>query len=168
MADMVREDHDQAYTVVLAEQTQSQKHEEFSGQKVYEMMLALFTEKRDRIYQERESKIERLAEEKTEWYRLLALQKGEPMQFHIEKLVYDKDVEKLKKVNAHLTEQNRFESDALNPDKVVIREGLVKQNDQQLTKLIEEKLRKDDPTQSSTNVHSPAKHGRRKTKGTAA
>ena len=93
-------------------------------------MLALFTEKRDRIYRERESKIERLAEEKTEWYRLLALQKGEPMQFHIEKLVYDKDVEKLKKVNAHLTEQNRFESDALNPDKVVIREGLVKQNDQ--------------------------------------
>ena len=102
MADMVRQENEQAYAVVLAEVTQTQKHEEFSGQRVYERMLALYTEKRDRQRHERDSKVERLAEEKTEWYRLLALQKGEPMQFHIEKLVFDKDLEKLKKVNAHI------------------------------------------------------------------
>ena len=31
MADMVRQENEQAYAVVLAEVTQTQKHEEFSG-----------------------------------------------------------------------------------------------------------------------------------------
>ena len=73
MADLVREEDEQVYRIVLSDQKKKSHFEQFSPMRIYKRMLEIFTAKKAKIKNERENRIRLLAEEKTEWYRLLAL-----------------------------------------------------------------------------------------------
>ena len=147
MAALVQDEGDQVAKVVLGKGTANSKYEEFSGKRIYERMLAQFIKNKGRQLDERNNKIKKVQEEKTEWYRLLALQKGEPPTFNLKKFKYDKDEASLNKLEAHLNKQNKFEHDAVNDNIVEIREGIVKQNDQQMNKIIDDIKKKGEPVE---------------------